>query len=441
MDAASVSAYEPREIVSMRLAGFVERAGALLRSSPTPEVLGDLTRALTDEDTSIHVAQTGLHVVLLDLCEHADAAIQTAALEATSAAIASLPPGWGFPQRRSRADLLPDAPLTFSCATWYNAPETHAKILGLSERSTKADESALPVPDALVRVVPRWIHAMESQDHVGQQLWPAGVALSRWLAAHHRALKGDVIELGSGPGLAGVVAGLCAAYCNGHRGGDSGVTRPVVLSDFDPFVLRNLAYNAAINDPSINTDLARACGGCVPVDGLFRVVRLDWTACTSSSQDGSIDDVPLGRFDFIFASDVICCRDDAEALVRSIAALLRKPGAAQLQPGSSSDASGGIAVLCLPPESARYGIDALVALLASVHLCIVERGPVPPLFSGGPATTAYSESTPHGVAALEMVSAESSSSSVAGGYESLLELWFVRHQLESAMSVTASAAP
>eukprot|EP01134_Creolimax_fragrantissima_P001775 CFRG1775T1 len=66
-------------------------------------------------------------------------------------------------------------------------------------------------------------------------LWQCSLELARWIAKNSSMFEGkDVIELGSGVGLAGFVAARQNA-------------KSVVLSDYIPQVLENLTFNAALN--------------------------------------------------------------------------------------------------------------------------------------------------------------------------------------------------
>jgi hypothetical protein len=141
----------------------------------------------------------------------------------------------------------------------------------------------------------------------------------------------------------------------------------VTLSDFQPFVLRNALYNALLNDPALN-DLGPVFSSGPP---LFEVARLDWSALRDdavadestpqnagrSGENGdarrSIPALPAGaQFDVVLASDIICCDDDARGVAAALARHLRRPA-----PGGGR--GGGVAVLCLPPPEARYGIALL----------------------------------------------------------------------------------
>jgi hypothetical protein len=75
----------------------------------------------------------------------------------------------------------------------------------------------------------------DSHRKIGNILWVSAIALSRWIVRNHRrVIDGrSVLEIGSGLGLCGVVAGQYA--------------RSVVLTDFDPVIVRNLQYNIRCN--------------------------------------------------------------------------------------------------------------------------------------------------------------------------------------------------
>lgn len=120
----------------------------------------------------------------------------------------------------------------------------------------------------------------QSQFDVGFQMWPAAVILSRWLCRNPKVIAGrNVLEVGAGLGLCGLVAGHIAAT--------------VTLSDFNPAVLKALEENVALNAGwSFGTGSVRSesfgqrgidyCdnvndnGVAISLPGRVRVRHLDW---------------------------------------------------------------------------------------------------------------------------------------------------------------------
>lgn len=119
-------------------------------------------------------------------------------------------------------------------------PESNQTNLPLNQpdsspRSPSAEplfEEAQPILQFKLR---RVREHQDSHRKIGNMLWVSAIALSRWIVRNHRrVIDGrSVLEIGSGLGLCGVVAGRYA--------------RSVVLTDFDPVIVRNLQYNIRCN--------------------------------------------------------------------------------------------------------------------------------------------------------------------------------------------------
>lgn len=444
------SACSPRVSIALRLVGAIERAHGLLKEfiedgRPIGRI-GDARRALrvlhvllSDEDGAIHGAQIGVHSTLASLADFrspsavdSDDDVAAAAAEAIVATVAALPPGWGFPRKKCiDDDALPLPPFIFPCSAWAALPATDVDLIGNWIDQGTCEPAPAYIPAALIRVVPAWVHRLSSQEHVGQLLWPAAIVLGRWLAAHRAVLQGKggerprILELGSGPGLTGIVAGLCIAAAAAPTTGVESPPPSVVLSDFEPFVLRNLRYNAALNDAPAGAPRA------------FAVERLDWTELTSGAEGG------LGQFDVILGSDLVCCDADATLVAETLACTLRRP---------CSDASprGGVALLCFPPPRSRFGIDALEPALRAaglwfthrrMHASFTAEGSAAALATPGDllrtgAGSATGVAGPPLLGAAEAADGSSSTrprsaslaaAGVGSGHEAEIELWVVAH--------------
>ena len=450
------SACSPRVSIALRLVGAIERAHGLLkvfikdgrpisRTSDARRALRVLHALLSDEDGAIHGAQIGVHGTLASLADfrspasaESDDDVAAAAAEAIVATVAALPPGWGFPRKKCiDDDALPLPPFIFPCSAWAALPATDDDLIGdwLGRQGT-CELAPADIPAALIRVVPAWVHRLSGQEHVGQLLWPAAIVLGRWLAAHRAVLLGRgeerrrVLELGSGPGLSGIVAGLCIAAAAAPTTGGESPPPSVVLSDFEPFVLRNLRYNAALNDAPAGSP------------GVFAVERLDWTELTSRGGDAEGGMEHAGQqYDVILGSDIVCCATDATLVAETLACTLRRP----------SDASprGGVALLCFPPPRSRFGVDALepalrVAGLWSTHrrmhasftaegsaAALATAGDV--LRTGAGSATGVAGSPVIGAAGVadgsssRPRSASLAAAAVGSGHEAEIELWVVAH--------------
>lgn len=426
------------------MSGFIERAQSTLQNflsgADSGEkavcTLRDLTSVLSDEDASIHAAQIGLHAELQQCLHAASEDVAALAADAIGATVEALPPGWGFPRGRRLGGELPAPPFTFPVGSWCRVDATldsdfldpwlGHQTASSEQRGALDGGSLVEVPDVFLRVVPSWVHRLSGQEHVGQLLWPSAVVLSRWLAVHRAVLRGgrSVLELGSGPGLVGLVAARCMDLdsrelsedtCTRGSISDSEPGNPsheggarVVLTDFEPFVLRNLKYNARLNES----------GGSLRV----AVQELDWEACRSPASV---------RYDIILGSDVVCCNKDAELLAGAIAALLRQP--------ATPDDPGGVGIFCFPPPHIRFGVDHIAPALEREGLQCTHRRMRAEFCAGGSAAALAATvgrpgeeapclaQPPQFVpAATFAASNELTAAAVAGGHEDEIELWVVR---------------
>ncbi|KAA0166830.1 hypothetical protein FNF31_01205 [Cafeteria roenbergensis] len=251
---------------------------------------------------------------------------------------------------------------------------------------------------------------MTSHDDVGAVLWPAAAVLSRWLVAHPQVLSGrDVLEIGAGMGLTGIVA--------------AGQARRAVLSDFNWAVLCNLRRNIALNggelcfEPAVATSKegaedegagqvdassgdagvgdgatrsgAAASGGAEGSagrsnalrDGLVDAQWLDWDALPGSesprtaSCPADFDDASSGRFDAVIATDMVISLSDCRGVARVCATCLR---------------AGGFAVFAVAPPDVRFGTEHLGPALEAAGLAVTKQT-VAPRFAvsgGGEAAAA-----------------------------------------------------
>jgi hypothetical protein len=113
-----------------------------------------------------------------------------------------------------------------------NLPLKQPDSSPLSPSAESLSEEAQPLLQFKLRQVREH---QESHRKIGNMLWVSAIALSRWIVRNHRTVVDgrSVLEIGSGLGLCGVVAGQYA--------------RSVVLTDFDPVIVRNLQYNIRCN--------------------------------------------------------------------------------------------------------------------------------------------------------------------------------------------------
>jgi len=140
-------------------------------------------------------------------------------------------------------------------------------------------------------------------DLTGQVIWPASRLLSHFIAAPNGGLRSravevqgaDVLELGSGCGLAGLVASFCGI-------------KSITLTDNEPEVLDILKLN-----------LRHACPGVAA-----RVCDLDWGSEVAHKRlevDSGVE-----KWKLILAADVVFWQEAIKPLSKTISDLLAKDG-------------------------------------------------------------------------------------------------------------------
>ncbi|GBG29559.1 Hypothetical Protein FCC1311_057802 [Hondaea fermentalgiana] len=180
-------------------------------------------------------------------------------------------------------------------------------------------------------------HGDKANVRVGYKLWGGAVVLATALLemGAKGSLEGKrVLELGAGLGLCGLAAGRS----------DFGAAA-VVLTDFHPRIVSNLAYNIAVND--LETP---RCSAQV----------LDWEDLDAAFED-EVDD----KFDLIIGSDIVCQALDCELVGRVLTRLLRPNGA-------------GVALVTLGSADSRFGVEAFAPAMKAAGLeCRETILPVP----------------------------------------------------------------
>jgi len=179
-------------------------------------------------------------------------------------------------------------------------------------------------------------------------MWPSAVVLSSWLLAHpHVLFRKEILELGSGCGLTGLVASKIAhtmkmqSLINGMseekkidtRLVGAGIEKQrheVLLTDFNTKVLQNLDRNIALNE----------LNSVVKTDQLdFYVQQGDNYMGGWVSGSGNTKRSPV---DLILAADVICKPSDSVAASKTVHDALRP---------------GGEAIFVSANAEHRFGID------------------------------------------------------------------------------------
>lgn len=248
------------------------------------------------------LGREGLHVILTKIMrldpqnfiteEDQDTLIEIQDLAGEIAAMASTFPSRVAPY--TRQELIDRLPLSFS-------------ISAVDDDERKVQES-ISMSVLINQVKDR----QSSQADVGFLMWPSAVVLSRYLASNPEEVIGkNVLELGAGCGLAGLVA----AQIKQRREAIENTSEcpKVLLTDFNKVVVRNCKQNIALNGLQ---EFAHA----YELDFYKQNENLDgW-----SDSVGSIRD----QVDLILAADIICQPEDAFAAARSIFAALKIGGKA-----------------------------------------------------------------------------------------------------------------
>jgi hypothetical protein len=135
----------------------------------------------------------------------------------------------------------------------------------------------------------------------GSTTWESSIVMSMIFSAHPELLYGDVIELGSGVGLGGVLNAL------GPYSSFSTEMKSMTLTDCSPQVLQQCASNVTSSTGSSR----------IPI----RVENLDWYDFHRKSTKVS---QYCGRYDTIIACDCACMYPDIEALTQTMISLIRR---------------------------------------------------------------------------------------------------------------------
>ena len=167
-------------------------------------------------------------------------------------------------------------------------------------------------------------------------LWPAARVLARWLLRTEPGwlptsippINCRLLELGAGIGLTGLAA--------------TQVVGLVALTDFQPAVLANLEYNAALlMDTSTAACTSEATA--LPPGHKVDVSHLDWMKLEADPE----------LFDVIIGSDIVCSDDAGVAAAAAVAHHLTPHGRAYF---------------LLPPPCVRFGVTSFLESLAKQGL-------------------------------------------------------------------------
>ncbi|ETV77636.1 hypothetical protein H257_08537 [Aphanomyces astaci] len=306
LNALESIASEPMGRCFLGVAGFLEfamaKVGAFTKSiapsddevGAAEQVLSIVAKVMKDEDNAVHAAQLGWHTLLLKLLLHDNELISDAASEVVVTCATHNCNTTGIN-------------ISFPYTTLPLEPPTRPwpQLQALPRDARDAD-----VPVVLIRAVKR---RMTGQPKTGYLLWGAAVILARWIHLHRELFDGkSVLEVGSGLGLSGIVAG---AY-----------SLRTILTDYQQDTLKALAYNVMLNQTMGTT-----------------VEHLDWDHLDKTNEQAKVD--------LVIASDIICDPTTAEGFANVIRTRLSTSGVAYLvnATGHSRFGVGRLRELLLAP--------------------------------------------------------------------------------------------
>ncbi|KAF0754419.1 hypothetical protein AaE_005339, partial [Aphanomyces astaci] len=206
------------------------------------QVLSIVAKVMKDEDNAVHAgtymqfSQLGWHTLLLKLLLHDNELISDAASEVvvtcathscnTSGINISFPYTYKFCRLTSSHTAITSHKHFIRTLPLEPPTRPWPQLQALPRDARDAD-----VRVVLIRAVKR---RMTGQPKTGYLLWGAAVILARWIHLHRELFDGkSVLEVGSGLGLSGIVAG---AY-----------SRRTILTDYQQDTLKALAYNVMLN--------------------------------------------------------------------------------------------------------------------------------------------------------------------------------------------------
>lgn len=236
-----------------------------------------------------------------------------------------------FPRRATpltTCDLKRRLPLVFRIIRPPTSPTNSSA--NKNDHHGSSSETLCKEEELLVVLINQVSARQTAQKDVGFVMWPSAVALATWLISNPKVIQGKtVLELGAGCGLVGLVAASLQA-------------KKITLSDFNQFVVKNLAANLELNGLD---------GEAERLDFYQQdAKRHGWV--TSSSGD------TMEPVDVILASDVICQPEDAFAVARTIAGALKE---------------GGTGIVVSADSKHRFGVEKFIEACNLVGLDVSSR--------------------------------------------------------------------
>jgi len=151
----------------------------------------------------------------------------------------------------------------------------------------------------------------------GGTTWESSILMSMYFAAFPQYLLGDVVELGSGVGLGGMLCTMTPSLL-GPRSGDHTISQTTespmksfTFTDYNPTVLEQCRENLKELDPSSS------------LTSYVYVSKLDWYDFLSANLERRLFDCQ--QYDTIIACDCAYRQEDILALAATIQSLLRNP--------------------------------------------------------------------------------------------------------------------
>ena len=190
-----------------------------------------------------------------------------------------------------------------------------------------------------------------AQVDVGYVMWPSAIILSRWLISNEHVIKDkNVIELGAGCGLVGIVVARILSSQKKDRRIEEVDSPQVIITDVNELVMENIQQNIKLNDTI-------AC-----------VAKLDFYVQTGTNHSGKwiASDTSEGGeasseirepVDVILAADIICQPSDSVAASKTIYDAL-KPGGVGYVVCANSEHRFGVEIFASECEARGLDVNA-----------------------------------------------------------------------------------
>jgi len=160
------------------------------------------------------------------------------------------------------------------------------------------------------------------KDRTGQRTWDSSLAMTLYLASHHEILHGkDVIELGSGVGLGGILTSY--VHCESFKSLTLTDYNPQILNQCKENIRRQQLMNLQEDHHDTNFLLSSSVSPSLtiePPSAPLRVERLDWHDFLSMTGNASEF---AGKYDTVIACDCAYRYEDLGALSTTMMKLLR----------------------------------------------------------------------------------------------------------------------